>query len=210
MSQVNLLPPEVRTRHKTRRYTVMATGAVGAAVVLILGVFALQSLRLSQTNRSLATQQQANRALERQIQQLQPYDQLRQQVVQGEALTGDLLNGQVLWSGVLRNVSAALPGGLWITSMNGSLNPTTTGVSTPTVGAPPVVGTLQFQGRAFEHTTVGLWLTRLEQVPGWVNAWVSSSTRGANTESANGSAKLVTFSNTVDLSADATTRGRQL
>ena len=112
MSQVNLLPPEVRTKQKVRRYTVIATGAVGAAVVLILGVFALQSLRLSQTSRSLQTQQQANRAVQRQIQTLQPFDQLRQQVADGEALTGSLLNGQILWSGALRNVSAALPGGL--------------------------------------------------------------------------------------------------
>jgi Tfp pilus assembly protein PilN len=208
MTQVNLLPPEVRTRQRVRRYTVVATGAVGAVVVLILGVFALQSIRLSQTNRSLATQHQVNQALQRQIQTLEPYDQLRQQVADGETLTGQLLNGQVLWSGVLRNVSSALPGGLWLTSMNGTLNPTTP-VSVSAAGAPQVVGTIQFQGQTFQHTTVGTWLNRLEQVPGWVNAWVSSSARGADT-SGNGSSKLVTFSNSVDLSTDATTHGRQL
>jgi Tfp pilus assembly protein PilN len=209
MTQVNLLPPEVRTRQRVRRYTVVAIGAVAAVVVLIMGVFALQSYRLSQTSRSLATQEQANRALQRQIQTLQPFDQLRQQVVQGEALTGELLNGQVLWSGVLRNVSSALPGGLWLSSMNGTLNATTAGVSTSAAGAQQVVGSIQFQGQAFEHTTVGAWLTRLEQVPGWVNAWVSSSNRGADSEG-KGTSKQVTFSNTVDLSADATTHGRQL
>jgi Tfp pilus assembly protein PilN len=209
MTQVNLLPPEVRTKQRIRRYTIVASGAVGAVVVLILGVFALQSIRLSQTNRSLATQARTNQALQQQIQKLQPYDQLRQQVTSGEALTGQLLNGQVLWSGALRDVSSALPGGLWLTSMNGTLNPTPLGVPATTAGVPAVVGSIQFQGRAFEHTTVGDWLNRLEQVPGWVNAWVSSSTRGAESQQG-GSSKLVTFSNTVDLSADATTHGRQL
>jgi Tfp pilus assembly protein PilN len=208
MSQVNLLPPEVKTRQKTRRYTVLAAGAVGAAVVLILGVFALQSFRLSQTSRSLATQQRTNRGLQQQIQTLQPFDQLRQQVAGGEALTGQLLNGQVLWSGVLRDVSAALPGGLWLTSMNGTLNPTNPAVTASTGTEPAVVGSIQFQGQAFEHTTVGEWLTRLEQVPGWVNAWVSSSTRGADDKGS--SSKTVTFSNSVDLSTPATTHGRQL
>ena len=206
MSQVNLLPPEVRTKQKVRRYTVLATGAVGAAVVLILGVFALQTIRLSQTSKSLATQQQTNRGLERQIQTLAPFDQLRQQVADGEALTGGLLNGQVLWSGVLRDVSAALPGGLWLTSMNGTLNPVA--ASSPTAPTASVYGSIQFQGQAFEHTTVGDWLNRLEQVPGWVNAWVSSSTRGAGQDGAN--SKTVTFSNSVDLSSEALAHGRQL
>jgi Tfp pilus assembly protein PilN len=206
MSQVNLLPPEVRTKQKVRRYTVLATGAVGAAMVLILGVFALQTIRLSQASKSLATQQQTNRGLERQIQTLAPYDQLRQQVADGEALTVSLLNGQVLWSGALRDVSAALPGGLWLTSMNGTLNPV--GASSATAPTASVHGSIQFQGQAFEHTTVGDWLNRLEQVPGWVNAWVSSSARGAGQDGAN--SKTVTFSNSVDLSSEALTRGRQL
>jgi Tfp pilus assembly protein PilN len=208
MSQVNLLPPEVRTKQKVRRYTVMATGAVGAAVVLILGVFALQSLRLSQTNRSLETQQRSNRALQQQIKTLQPFDQLRQQVADGEAMTGSLLNGQVLWSGALRNVSAALPGGLWLTSMNGTLNPTTLPGTVTAPSTAAVSGTIQFQGQAFEHTTVGDWLNRLEQVPGWVNAWVSSSTRGSGQDGAN--SKAVTFSNSVDVSSEALTHGRRL
>jgi Tfp pilus assembly protein PilN len=208
VSQVNLLPPEVRTRQKTRRNTVLATGAVGAAVVIILGVFALQAIRLSQTNHSLATQQQTNSGLQRQISQLEPYDQLRQQVSHGETLTSSLLNGQVLWSGVLRNVSSSLPGGLWLTSMNGTLNTTPPGTVASSVPGSSVVGSIQFQGKAFDHTTVGDWLNRLEQVPGWVNAWVSSSNRGTGTEG--GNSKEVTYSSSVDLSADALTRGRQL
>ncbi|MFN2589580.1 MAG: PilN domain-containing protein, partial [Actinomycetota bacterium] len=130
---------------------------------------------------------------------------LRQQVAEGEALATTLLNGQVLWSDALRDVSASLPGGLWLTSMNAQLSPTTPGA--PSTG--PVLGTIQFQGEAFQHTTVGDWLTRLEQVPGWVNAWVSSSTRGES-QDAPGKGKVVTFSVSVDLSSPALTHGRQL
>ncbi|MFN2589324.1 MAG: hypothetical protein ABR518_00945, partial [Actinomycetota bacterium] len=86
MSQVNLLPPEVRTRQRVRRYTALAIGAVGAVVVLMLGVFALQLVRLSQASRALETQQRTNQGLQRQISQLEPFAQLRQQVAEGEAL----------------------------------------------------------------------------------------------------------------------------
>src|SRR5437899_1302989 len=173
MTQVNLLPPETRTKQRVRRYTLAATGAVAAVVVLLVGVYSLQSLRLASAGHDLTAQQRVNQGLQQQISTLQPFDQLRQQVVERETLTRTLLNGQVLWSGGLRDVSSSLPGGLWLTSMTVTMNPVTPGgAAVPSNSGAPVIGTVQFQGQAFKHVIVGDWLNRLEQVPGWVNAWV--------------------------------------
>jgi Tfp pilus assembly protein PilN len=210
MTQVNLLPPEVKTRQRVRRYTLAATGAVGAVVVLLLMVFVVQSMQLGDVEESLASQQQVNTGLQTQIDDLQPVAQLHAQVLSRQELTNGLLANQVVWSSVMRNVSAALPGGLWLTSMTGSLNPTAPGTpSTP--GASAVVGNIQFHGQSFEHVTVGSWLTRLEQVPGWVNAWVTSSSKDAPNQSGNGPGgrRLVTFTNSVDLTDEATVDRRQ-
>ncbi len=202
MSQVNLLPPEVKTKQRVRQRTMLAIGAAGAVVVLILGVYALQSVRLSQARRSLAAQQQTNRTLQGKITALTPFDQLQRQVDERNNLTETLASNQVLWSDALRNLSASLPGGLWLTSMDGSLNAVPPGTS-PSATGQPVVGTIKFQGSAFAHTTVGSWLDRLEQVPGWVNAWVSSSAK--STDASSSTRTIVTFTASVDLAPSATT-----
>jgi Tfp pilus assembly protein PilN len=210
MTQVNLLPPEVKTRQRVRRYTLASTGAVAAAVVLLLMVFVVQTVQLGDVEESLAAQQQVNRGLQAQITDLQPVAELHAQVQSRQELADSLLADQVVWSSVLRNVSAALPGGLWLTSMTGSLNPTAPGTALST-GGPAVVGNIQFHGQSFEHVTVGSWLTRLEQVPGWVNAWVTSSTKDAPDQPGNesGGRRLVTFTNSVDLTEEATVDRRQ-
>jgi Tfp pilus assembly protein PilN len=173
--------------------------------VLLLVVFVVQSMQLGEVEDSLATQQQVNRGLQTRITDLQPVAQLHAQVQSRQELADGLLGDQIVWSAVLRNVSAALPGGLWLTSMTGSLNPAVTGTQAST-GGPTVVGNIQFHGQSFEHVTVGSWLTRLEQVPGWDNAWVTSSSKDAPAEAgdASGGRRLVTFTNSVDLTDEAT------
>ncbi len=210
MTQVNLLPPEVKTRQRVRRYTVAATGAVAAVVVLLLMVFVMQTMRLGEVEDSLSAQGQVNRGLQTRITDLQPVAQLHAQVQSRQELADGLLANQVVWSGVLRNVSAALPGGLWLTSMTGTLNPTVPGTPAATGGS-TVVGNIQFHGQSFEHVTVGSWLTRLEQMPGWVNAWVTSSSKDTPGEPGNesGGRRLVTFTNSVDFTEEATVDRRR-
>jgi hypothetical protein len=48
---------------------------------------------------------------------------------------------------------------------------------------------------------VALWLTRLEDVQGWANAWLSSATKSELAGS-----EVVNFSTSVDLTADAAVR----
>ena len=99
-----------------------------------------------------------------------------------------------------------IPGDVWLTQFQGTLSSAVTGATTTgpagaaAAAGSNIVGNLQFQGGTLDHPSVALWLTRLEQVHGWVNAWVSSSTKS------NGS---VTFSGTADMTVDVTTGGRQ-
>jgi hypothetical protein len=64
------------------------------------------------------------------------------------------------------------------------------------------VGTLAADGQASGVESVATWLTRLEQIRGWVNPWVSSVTAGEGTSG-------VTYSTGVDLTPEVITdRGR--
>ena len=70
MTQVNLLPSDVRQRLKTRQLTILV-GMVGAIVVAaLLFFFVLQSGKLASANNDLAAAKATNNALQTQINSL--------------------------------------------------------------------------------------------------------------------------------------------
>jgi len=199
MTQVNLLPSDVRERQRTRRLTLAVVAGVAGVLALVLFVFVLQSARLASAKRQLAAQESVNDGLRSDIAGLQQFAQLKQTVADRVALRDDLLRSQILWSGILRDLSMVIPGKVYLTSMSG----TVTDVSqSPTLPAGDLVGTIQFQGVATDQPAVALWLTRLEQVDGWVNSWISQSAK-ANVDGVD----KVQFSGTIDLSLVATNDG---
>lgn len=217
MTQVNLLPSDVRSRQRVRRMTGLVVGAVGAVIVLMLMVYGLQTARLAKVNRDVAAQESVNQQLEGDIAKLHTAATLQQDVATRQAMVDELLHGQVLWSDVLRDVSSVMPEGVWLTQMQGVLSSSTsTTVAAPTAPATTgptsgteLVGTISFQGMAFDHPSVAHWLTHLEKVTGWVNSWVTSSTKQSTTGTTGSSGEpLVTFSGTVDLTSKATVDGR--
>lgn len=249
MTAVNLLPPQIREHQQTRRITLAVAAAAGAVVVLLGLVYFLQSSRLSDADRELAAQQGVNAGLQAEIAELQRFAELKAMLSGRQQLVDGALQGQVLWSGVLHDLSMVIPGDMYLTSMTATVSapvlpaapaaPAETGATggeatggdaaaqatpAPTEGTAPagseptapadatqplagsqLVGLIQFDGVALDHPVIALWLTRLEEVNGWVNAWLTNSTK-TNL----GGADIVQFSGTIDLSSDATTDRRAL
>jgi Tfp pilus assembly protein PilN len=199
MTQVNLLPAEVVEKQKTRRNTLLVVAGVGAALAMLFFVFVLQVGKLSSANRELVAQQAQNSKLSTQIASLQRFKELQTQVADDQALVTEITAGQVQWSGVLKDISTVIPGNMWLTQIAAQVSPPATGTTAGT----NLVGTIQFQGVALDQPTVALWLTRLEEVKGWVNSWFSSDTKTGP------GPVQVNIASTVDLSTDATTNGRQ-
>jgi Tfp pilus assembly protein PilN len=199
MTQVNLLPPEIKQRERTRQLTGLVILGGVALVALLVALFVLESAKVSSADKDLRAQQQKNAALQAQISQLAPFGKLQTDVAAARSVFNAQLGGQVLWSGVLQNVSNIIPDQMYLTGIIA-----TAGQSQGAVGTPPtngIIGTIQFQGVSSDRPTVALWLTRLEQVKGWVNAWVSNVIEATGTSGA----PSYTFSASVDLTSDATT-----
>lgn len=209
MTQVNLLPSDVRDRERTRRLTVGVGVAVGAVLALLFFVFMLQAARLSDADQELSAQEQVNGGLQQRIGELQEFALLKEQVASRRSLVAEATAGQVLWSGALGDLSKIIPGQMWLTSFTGTLAPPLAAPGTPT-GAPaaaPVgtslVGTIQFSGRALNLPTVARWLSRLEQVTGWVNPWLATATIVQDTAE-------VEFNGTYDITTEAVVGGSAL
>jgi len=202
MTQVNLLPSEVRERQKTRRVTTAIGAGAGVAVVLLGFVFVVQSSRLTSAQHQLTLQQSTNQRLQSQISGLQRYQDLKQQVSDKQAVVTEITTGEIQWSGVLRDLSMVIPGDVWMNQVTGTAA-TTPGSTTTVANAAPgsnLVGQLQFTGSTLDHPSVALWLTRLTKANGWVNPWVTTSSKSGG---------LVSFTGSVDFTSEVTSGGRQ-
>lgn len=203
---INLLPPEYLERQRARRRTI-AVVAVGVIVLLALvGIYLLQAMRLAGLEEDIAAQEARNAQLSQQIAELQNVAQLQVEVQASRALLTAILADRVRWSGILRDVSLVIPGETWLTGLSGTVGAEEGVVvgTTPEATAGALIGQITFNGFAFEHRDVALWLSRLEDVRGFVNPWLSTSSKTTI-----GTREIVQFTNSVDLSQKALAARRQ-
>lgn len=201
MSQVNLLPPELRERQRVRRTTSLVVLG-GIVVIALVGVFYfLQTQRLSDVEGDLAAQEDRNAQLQAQIADLEQFADLQAQLAERQQLLATLFVNEVSWSAALLDISRVIPDSSYLTSLTGQITPPT--LAAPGTTETTLIGNMSFQGVARETETISTWLTRLEQIQGWVNPWVSSAQEDA------AFSRIYTFSSGLDLSVDAgTERGR--
>ena len=215
--RINLLPPEILERHRARRRT-FAVAVAGLVVLALIGVFYLfQLMRLGEVRDEVENQEAENAEIQAEINELQDIEALQQEAEATRLLLNQLLADRVLWSGVLRDVSLVIPGRVWLTGMTGQLGAASAPTATTGTTPPPattttvtdeatgtgtgVIGQITFTGFGFEHRDVALWLSRLEDVRGFLNPWASSSTK-----SLIGTTEVVQFTSSVDLSEQAIAR----
>ena len=172
MSQVNLLPPELRDRQAIRRTTSLVVAA-GLAALALIGIFYFfQVQRLSQVQSDLEAQQSRNAQLESEIVSLREFAALQAELASKEALVAQIFVNEVSWSSALLDVSRVIPDASYLTNLTGQITATIAGevVTEPTGGTPEttLVGNMTFAGVANQTETIATWITRLEQVQGWV------------------------------------------
>lgn len=206
MSRVNLLPPELRQLQAIRRRTVLI-GLGGVAALVLLGLFYFfQSSQLSGAQSDVDQVLASNAIIQQQISELQPYADLQQQLQAKKQLKDTLFQNEISWSGVLIDVSRVIPDPSYLTTLTGAVTaPTGTVIGstgTPT-SSTTLIGTMTFAGVSDQTETIASWLTRLEEVDGWVNPWVNSALeQGADSG-------IYAFDSGIDLTIDAATvRGR--
>jgi Tfp pilus assembly protein PilN len=201
VSQVNLLPPELRQRQAVRRTTSLVVAA-GLAVLAMIGLFYFfQVQRLSEKQDQLEAQQATNAQLQSQIAALQEFADLRAELAAKQQLVATIFVNEVSWSSALLDVSRVIPDTSYLTNLTGQVGTALTGETAAPTGEPAtnLIGSMTFAGVARETETIATWITRLEQVQGWVNAWVNSAQEDAPFS------RIYTFANGLDLTLEAAT-----
>jgi Tfp pilus assembly protein PilN len=201
VSQVNLLPPELRARQKTRQLTTLIGGAGAAIVLLLLAFWFLQGQKLAGINDDIAAQNLTNAGIQQQIDGLQEFQQLQSDAAAQQGSLSKAYAGEVSFSQMLLDLSRTIPSDAYLDSFNATIATAATAgtVATPTLPGTDFVGSFSAGGAADGLESLASWLTRLESVRGWVNPWFSTAAEtGANTG-------LYSFTSGVDLSSDVLT-----
>ena len=199
MSQVNLLPPDVLQAQRYRRLT---SGVVLAGIVLVAAVFGyylLQSNELSNVNDEIAAQEATNASIQASIVDKQKFADLQAEAQAQQQLLSAAYAGEVSFSALLMDFSRVIPSDAYVNSLAIQADQAAVAAEGATPG---LVGAITGGGQAVSIDTLSVFLTRLEQVKGWVNPWMSTVSRN---EEVNG----YDYSVSVDLTDEVVTeRGR--
>ena len=197
MSRVNLLPTEIKKGQQVRRRTLLIAVIGGAVIGVIIVLWLLQSMRLGQVNDDIEAQNQTNQSLQTQINDLQKYADLQSEAQQEQTLLDAAYTNEVAYSGVLVDVSKVIPSDTYLTSFSSTID---TAAAPSTDSTTTFVGTMTFAGSSLKFESLSIWLTRLEQVQGWANPWMSNISAAPDTPGA------YTFDTSVDITQDALTQ----
>jgi len=201
VSQVNLLPPEIRERQRTRRVTLAVLSGGAIALLLIVFFYLLQARQLANVNDQIDAQRRFNEGLNAQIADLHRFQDLQNQATAKKDLLSTVFANEVSFSGALLDLSRVLPPDAYLTSFTITITPPAP--STPGETPSGIIGTIAFTGQGLDPDTVATLLTRLDGVKGWVNPFVTAVSKP-------GPSTVTTFTGTVDLTTDALTpRGAQ-
>lgn len=139
MRRINLLPPELAAKRRTRQIA----GALLVAGLVVLGllvvVYGAQRARLASARGELAKQERVNAGLQRRVAQLSQFQRQQTEVQTKERLLAALTANEVRWSSVLTEVSLVIPTDDWLTTFTGLLQQGIVGPGQP-------IGTIQVSG----------------------------------------------------------------
>ena len=199
MSQVNLLPPELRQRAAVRRTTSIVVAAGLGALTLIGLFYFFQLQRLSGVRADLDEQEATNAQLQTEIAELQAFADLQAELAAKANLVDSLFVNEVSWSSALLDISRVIPDAAFLTNLTGQVQPTTGVEGVDPTAVAGLIGNMSFTGVARESQTIATWLVRLEQVDGWVNAWIQ------NQQETGELSRIYSFASGLDLTIDAAT-----
>ena len=190
MRAVNLLPREPKLGRK--RLSVVAQLAIGAPFVvagLVAAGYLLASSSVNERKTTLAAARAELAALPPPIEQPQANLQLAVLRDQRVAALATALQSRLAWDRILREISAVLPGDVWLTNLSGNgivaqPAPATT-ASTGATGAPPpavpapTAGPVTFAGYTYSQEGVARLLGRLAVIPALQDVKLLSSTQSS-------------------------------
>lgn len=174
--QVNLLPPEVRSRRALGRVKVLLAGVLALVLLASAGGYVVASLEVNNAENDL---QQANERVQDLLAQQSQYAEvprIRSQIAAISEARLFATSTELMWATYWRAIEAVTPPGWTLQSLQTTLpRPGETMMPSTNLLGAPSVGTITFVGRASVVPDIADWMDGLERIPGFVDAWFSNA-----------------------------------
>ena len=175
LPQVNLLPPEIRAARALYRVKRMLLMGLAGVLVLVAAGYGVASLRVIAAEDELAEAQEVFATLTDRKEEYAEVPVVLNRLRALESAREVGFSTEILWTPYFDAIFVVMPQEVWISSIEAS------GV-TPMQSAPEVVDplqdpsvmTLKFTGRSLTVPKASEWLEKLNSIPGFSHAWVSS------------------------------------
>ena len=145
----------------------------------MFGFYLVQTGRLASINDDIDNQAATNASIQASIAEKQKFADLQAEAQAQQQLLAAAYAGEVSFSALLMDVSRAIPSEAYLDNLTVQLNPADVAA---VEGAPTsLIGGSRPSGKAVSIDTLSAFLTRLEQVKGWVNPWMPTVASDADT-----------------------------
>jgi type IV pilus assembly protein PilM len=191
---IDLRSREADAMRVERRRTVKAGAGVGALALVLAGLTVVRTGQVSDANAEASRSEAVVSTLNTRIGSYTKVAQVEGDIQARSQVVSKALEGDIAWSPLLRDISASLPGDVWITSFQA------------TRGVAGAAGKVQLVAMGDNQTSAARWLEQSGHLESLASPWVSSSAKAAD----GGPSAVVSFTATADLAPGAAVdRGAQ-
>jgi Tfp pilus assembly protein PilN len=182
----NLLPEEIIIRRAAGKARRVAFISVAAAVVLMAAITGGAKLRTAAANSDLTSAQHQAQVLTNEQNKYSSLVQAKQRTQEIQGQLAGLMSTDLNWSKYYNSIKAVAPHGLSVTSLGGTLTPTTPAAASttqPSLFSTPgqtQVGTLTISGNAGNKTEIAAFVDALGGVKGVADVYPSGITTTGN------------------------------
>ncbi|MCU1431894.1 MAG: Fimbrial assembly family protein [Actinotalea sp.] len=176
LPQVNLLPPEIRSRRTLGRVKLRLALMLLGVMLLAVVLFVAAVLDEGAAARELALQQAEVQRLTGEQATYAEVPQVKGQIAQALAAREYAMSTEVMWVDFMRAIQAVVPSGVGIETLTITApSPMLETVTSSDPLAEASVGSISFTGNSGTLPDVAAWLDGLDSIPGFSDATFSSA-----------------------------------
>jgi Tfp pilus assembly protein PilN len=177
MTRIDLIPPEVVEKHKSRRIIAIIVIAFAALFGISLIVYLITLSQTIMAGNRVDIIKNENTKVQTYTQKLKPYQDRKQALDERQGIIETMTADQVQWSSILNDISMVVPNDIWLKSVKFDLSEIlkakdTTAATAATAPKPPIT----IVGYAFNHAAVARWLVHLNEINQFRGVWMDYAT----------------------------------
>lgn len=182
MTNINLLPPEIRQKRAAERRRLL----MGALAILVLaavaGVYVFAGMLAGMEANKLARLKEENAQALKDITEYEVFQKQKDELAAKQKVVSDAMAGSIPWYKLMNEISLIIPAEVWLTSFDGDgeKGVTMSGEAIDRAGDAPDTG----------HKPVAKWMVRMSVIPMLSDIWLSSSSKGEGVVKFETSAKV--------------------